>query len=176
MKLKDPKKVPQKLEEEVEFHTNETVIVNDPSAEEVQDPDIFYFSNTSNQDWTTQWNKVRYTFPANKTVRLFIKGESPENVQSIRKMFAYRFAQEQVLKSDTVKNIIQNSKGAGGTYDEKLLQPFIDACLKPLAKAKLSVTETKDNPEAMFKASKAVSDKSNLNYEFKDDAEAVVSN
>lgn len=170
MELKNPRGKKVQLEDEVEFFTKETVVINDPyNTEEVQEPDIFYFTNSSDEDFTTQWNKVEYTFPAMRTVRLYIKGESPEGVQSIRKMFAYRFAQREFFKSSEFKRLDgMRSNGMVTTYNEKLLQPFIDTCLKPLAKEKLKITEVNDNVDGNFKATKAIGENTNLSEAFKD--------
>jgi hypothetical protein len=63
------------------------------------------------------------------------------------------------------------SKMGGGlppTFDEKLLQPWVDQCLSPLPKAQAKVKEL-PKESGRYKASKAISDKDNPNYVFKDD-------
>lgn len=159
MKLKNPKKEPLTEEEIVETNGISGSFVDN-------EPDVFYFTNGSNEDWSTQWNKIIYTFPAQKTVKMSIRDATPLEVQSIRKMFAFRFAQDQFLKSDTYKNLVAVGKAQATTYNEKLLQPWIDECLKPLEKARLGTQEIHDNPDAAFTASKAVDGAADLNQEF----------
>lgn len=171
MKLKNPKvQVPDSLKDEVEIVETNSI----SGATYNDEPDVFYFTNASNEDWSTQWNKIKYTFPKQKTVRMVIMDETPQNIQNIRKMFAYRFAQDQFLKSDKYKELVALGKGVATTYDEKLLQPWIDQCLKPLEKAKVQIEKIEDNPEAVFRGSKAVGQNASLNYEFREDADAVV--
>lgn len=163
MKLKTPK-VPQELQDEVEIIETNGI----SSGSFASEPDIFYFTNNSNEDWTTQWNKIIYTFPKKKTVRMYIQDATPLEVQNIRKMFAYRFAQDQFLKSAEYKHLVALGKGTATSYSDKLFQPWIDECLKPLPKAKLQVQELEENQEANFKATKPVSKSMSLNEQFKD--------
>lgn len=137
MKLKDPKKnvLPQ-LDLEVE---NTNPIVNGIELND-DDDTIFYFSNNSNEDWSTQWNKKIYTFPAQRRTRMAIHGESPENVENIRKMFAVRYAKEQYAKTKEFEKRntpIENKSPI--PYNVTVLQPYIDSCLKPLPKGKIDV-------------------------------------
>lgn len=167
MNLKDPKNVLPQLDLEVE---NTKPIVDGIELED-EDDTVFYFTNASDDDWTTQWNKVEYTFPANRRTRMAIRGESPENVQNIRKMFATRYAIDQFSKTtEFAKRNTPIENKAPIAYNVTVLQPFIDSCLKPLPKAKLISTPVESNEEARFEGTtRPLNDKSNEPYAiFKD--------
>lgn len=171
MNLKDPKKVPAKekvlpkLELEVqptepENNTEESEETTQPEVTtpivdgiELEDEDdtIFYFTNNSDEDWSTRWNKVEYTFPAKRRTRMAIRGESPENVQSIRKMFATRYAVEQYAKtSDFQKRATPIENKNPIAYNATVLQPFIDSCLNPLPKARIISQRVESNEDQKF--------------------------
>ena len=59
--------------------------------------------------------------------------------------------------------------GLPPTFDEKVLQPWIDQCLAPLPKSMAKVKEIPKESEKKFKGSKAIDDNDNLNEVFKDD-------
>lgn len=135
MKLKDPKKL--KIEKPIEEIINDNPIINGHEVFEEDDETVFYFTNNSEEAWSTQWNKVIYTYPAKRRTRMSIHGATPEEVQNIRKMFAERYAQEQYMKT---KDFNDRNKPLEGhypvVYGKNVLQPWIDSCLVPLAKAK----------------------------------------
>ena len=152
MKLKDPKKdkVLPKLELEVE---DTTPIINGLIQEE-EDDTVFYFTNASDEDWSTQWNKVEYTFPAQRRTRMSIRGETPENVQAIRKMFAVRFARDQYAKTqEFAKRNTPLENKMPIPYNMNVLQPYVDACLKPLPKAKLVTADVQSFEDNRFSGS-----------------------
>lgn len=134
MKLKEPKKLKTEKTEEV---LNENPIIEGVEIHEEDDDTVFYFSNNSDEDFVTQWDKVKYTYPANRRTRMSIRGATPEEVQNIRKMFAERYAQQQYMKT---KDFADRNKPLEGhypvVYGKNVLQPWIDACLVPLPKAK----------------------------------------
>lgn len=138
MKLKDPKAPKKEVLPQLELEVEDTAPVVDDSVLQDEDDTVFYFTNVTNEDWSTQWNKVKYTFPAQRRTRMAIRGESPENVQNIRKMFATRFAVDQFSKTKEFekRNTPMENKSPI-PYNLTVLQPFIDSCLKPLPKAKL---------------------------------------
>lgn len=167
MKLKNPKNL-QEMELEVE---NTNPIVDGREFTEEDDDTVFYFTNSSDEDFTTQWNKVEYTFPAKRRTRMAIRGESPENVQSIRKMFAERYAIQEFQKTrEFVKRNTPIEGQRPVAYSLKVLQPFIDSCLKPLPKAKLISREVVSEEDGKFQGdTKPLDDSSNAPYEvFKD--------
>jgi hypothetical protein len=133
---------------------------------------VFRFTNVTDEDFVAFWNNKEYTFPAGKTVPLIIPDESALNVQEIRKMFAYKLASREFYKGKIYKDLVkQGNKSAGGMppiFDEKILEPMIEECLKPLPESRATVREgKKDNTR--YKASKAVKDNENLAEVFKDE-------
>lgn len=144
---KSPKVLPQ-LDLEVEENTKpivDGIELND------EDDTVFYFTNASDEDWSTQWNKIVYTFPAQRRTRMSIRGETPENVQNIRKMFATRFATEMYSKTDAFKKRatpIENKIPV--PYNVTVLQPYIDTCLKPLPIGKIKSEELKEDQTEKF--------------------------
>lgn len=143
---------------------------------------VFRFTNATDEDFITLWNNKEYTYPAGTTVPMIISGESLENIQQIRKYFAKRLAEREYFKSKgftKIKNGTANPNGGGtlipSMYNEEVLQPFIDDCLKPLPVGRAIVS--KIAPENRdIKAAKALGSgtKENpfptidLNEEFKD--------
>lgn len=107
---------------------------------------VFKFTNASDEDFIARWNNKDYIFPAQTTCPMIISGESPENIQNIRKKWALKWAQREFFKSKEGKNIekVASKQFIPATYDEKLLEPFIQQCLSPLP---LSSTIVKDAPK-----------------------------
>ncbi len=172
MKLKDPKKVLPQLDLEVEetFDENTTPIVDGVEIAD-EDDTVFYFTNASDEAWTTQWNKVKYTFPAQRRTRMAIHGATPEEVQSIRKMFATRFANEQYYKTtDFAKRNKPVENRNPIAYGPGVLQPFIDSCLKPLPKAKLISEKVESDEDSKFSGqTRPLKEGVNPNVEFQND-------
>lgn len=107
---------------------------------------VFYFTNTSDEDFIAKWDKIEYTFPANKTSPM-IMNNTPAEIQSIRKKFARELAEREFYK--TPKFGEMNKHTPGGTpalYTDADLAPFIQKCLEPLpiAQAKAKIVKTKD--------------------------------
>lgn len=127
------------------------------------DPDfdgIFRFTNASDEDFTTPWNNVEYTYPAGQTVPMIIKNSSIEEVQQIRKYFAKRLAEREYFRTKGFRDIRNGLKNKDmgrnvipTSYNEKELQPYIDSCLKPLpaGKAKVHKLPTEDLPVKVSK-------------------------
>lgn len=129
---------------------------------------VFRFTNASNDDFETQWNSKKYLFPAKSTVPLIIPGETLEGIQEIRKVFARRYAQREFYKTKQFKDLKKLGGDIPPTYDESVLQSWIDQCLEDLPVGKVMIGEIKKNNEKVFKGSKAVGDNDDLNMEFKD--------
>ncbi len=132
---------------------------------------VFRFTNPTKKVRKYLWNNKEYSFPAESTVPLVIMGEPLENIQEIRKRFAYRMAEERFYEGETVptgENYTAMSKQGNGlppTFDSKILEPWIEECLKPLAIAKAVVTDVpKDDHQ--YKASKAIGQNDNPNFVF----------
>ncbi len=134
---------------------------------------VFNFTNPTDEDFVHLWNNKEYTFPANKTVPLIIPNETLENIQEIRKRFAYDLATREFYKGKAYKAlVIMGNKSAGGVpplFDEKLLEPMIEACLKPMPADRARVREVKKDNERAFKGSKAIGKNDNVNQVFKDE-------
>jgi hypothetical protein len=118
--------------------------------ESVLPPDFdgfFRFSNPSNEDFIGVWAGREYLFPKLSTVPIVIPEHSPIEVQHIRKKFAKDLAEREFYKSKSYKekrdqegksgNRIFNSIHQAATYTLSDLEPYIQACLKPLAVSKL---------------------------------------
>lgn len=144
---------------------------------------VFKFTNPADEDFVTLWNNKEYTFPAGKTVPMIIANSTQEETQQIRKYFAKRLAEREFFKTKDFKNMRNGikDKDAGrhvipSMFNEQLLQPWIDACLKPMATGKASV-RTLPEQDLPLKGSKAFSTKNaeviypttDLNNEFKEE-------
>ncbi len=123
---------------------------------------VFRFTNASDEDFTTLWNNKEYTYPAGKTVPMIIANSTQEEVQQIRKYFAKRLAEREFYKTKGFTKISNGTVNAttGGTavpsmYNEELLQPYIDQCLKPMPVGKAGV-KTLPAQELPIKGSKAL--------------------
>lgn len=136
---------------------------------------VFRFTNPTDRDFSFFWNNKEYLFPAGRTTPMIIQNESLENIQEIRKRAAFQLATrefyENKIKDGTGKTYVALSKMGNGlppVFDEKILEPMIEQCLKPLPAASPEVKEVKKKGRP-FKASKAISDKENPNFIFRDD-------
>lgn len=99
---------------------------------------VFRFTNFTDKDFKAKWASVEYTFPAMKTTPMIIPGQTPEEIQHIRKKFARELAEQEFYK--TPKFVGMNSVQPGGVpalYTDSDLTPFIQRCLEPLPIAQL---------------------------------------
>ena len=134
---------------------------------------VFRFTNATNEDFKVLWNSKEYNYPAGTSCPMIIANESLENIQEIRKKFAYKLAVREFYKGKVYKDMSKMGGGLPPTFDDKILQPWIDQCLVPLPRAQAEVKPAKKK-EVQFKGSKAVDAKGNLNVEFKDDEPDVL--
>lgn len=148
---------------------------------------VYNFSNPTNKDRKYLWNNKEYIFPAESTVPLIISSETLENIQEIRKRFAYRMAEERLYEGEPIKNrdgIVvfeyKKAKEMGGgippTFDDKILEPFIEECLKPLPVKRATITKAKNsigNEDADYKISKAMGETDNPNLLFAEENKTV---
>lgn len=130
---------------------------------------VFRFTNATDEDFKVLWNSKEYVFPAGTSCPMIIQNESLENIQEIRKKFAYKLAVREFYKGKVYQDMSKMGGGLPPTFDEKILQPWIDQCLVPLPRASAKVKDVPKEDERKFKGSKAISDKDNPNYVFKDD-------
>lgn len=136
----------------------------------------FYFTNPGlyknkdgTTDWTALWNNKEYKFKGKTTVALVIAGEPPENVQTIRRKFAFKYAQDVFHQSKRYKELVKSGKERPATYNEDIeFLDYIQACLTPLPKSKIEVQDLPREPEKNYKGSKAIGQGQNLNEAFKD--------
>lgn len=135
---------------------------------------VFRFTNATDEDFIAFWNNKEYTLPAGKTVPLIIPGEPLENIQEIRKKWAYQLATREFYKGKVYKEMSKKGNGLPPTFDEKILEPMIEECLKPLPVSKVKVREGKKDSEKNYKGSKAISEKDNPNFVFKDEKVEVL--
>ena len=130
---------------------------------------VFRFTNPTDEDFTALWNNKEYTFPANKTVPMIISGETLENIQEIRKKFAYKLAVREFYSGKEYTKMSKMGNGLPPTFDEKILEPMIEKCLLALPESRATVKQGKPVfDEKRLKGSKAVSGKDDLNATFKD--------
>ncbi len=109
---------------------------------------VFRFTNYTNEDFTAKWDKVEYTFPANKTSPM-VMNFTPAEIQSIRKKFARELAEREFYKTPKFNELNKHIPGGiPALYTEADLKPFIQKCLEPLplAQAKAKVVPS-DNLE-----------------------------
>lgn len=130
---------------------------------------VFKFTNVTDEDFVAFWNNKEYTFPAKSSCALIIPNEPYENIQEIRKKFAYKLAVREFYKGKEYVKMSKMGKGLPPIFDEKILEPMIELCLKPLPMAKVKVKIGKKEDERAYRGSKAVSGKDNLNEVFKDE-------
>lgn len=135
--------------------------------EEIDFDGVFKFTNATDEDFTVLWNNKEYTFLAGTCSPLIIPEETLENIQEIRKKFAYKLATREFYKGKTYKSMSKMGGGLPPTFDDKILEPEIEKCLKPLPMAKAKVKLGKKDDESKY-TSKAVQDGESLNETFKD--------
>lgn len=122
--------------------------------ESVLPPDFdgtFRFSNPSDEDFVGIWGGKEYLFPAESTVPLIIVEHSPIEIQHIRKKFAKDLAEREFYKSKSYKEKAAQEGKPGNrtfsgihqaaTYTISDLEPYIQACLKPLPVSSLVAKE-----------------------------------
>jgi hypothetical protein len=128
---------------------------------------VFYFTNPTDKERKYLWNNIEYTFPAESTVPLIIPTETLENIQEIRKRFAYRMAEERLFDGEPVldrsgkvvfeyEKAKEMGKGLPPTFDAKILEPMIKECLKPLPIKRAVITPGKEiDDDTKYKATRA---------------------
>lgn len=131
---------------------------------------VFRFTNATNEDFKALWNNKEYVFKAGTCSPMIISGETDEARQEIRKKFAYKLALREFYKSNDYMHMKDQGQGLPPTYDESILNPWIQQCLEKLPESRAEVTEVKTEP-IKLKAFKPVKDKVSLNEQFKDDIE-----
>ena len=129
---------------------------------------VFMFTNPTKKERKYLWNNKEYVFPAESTVPLIIPSETLQNIQEIRKRFAYRMAEERLYEGEITEGgyNYKKAKEMGGgmppTFDDKILEPWIHECLKPLPVKRAVIKQGKKiDDESNYKATKAMSQNDN---------------
>lgn len=129
---------------------------------------VYYFTNPTKTVRKFLWNNKDYSFDSESRSPIIIPSETLENIQEIRKRWAYKLALERLYEGEPVKDREGNTifeykkaketgNGLPPTFDDKILEPFIEECLKPLAIKRATVsTGKKLDDERNYKATKAV--------------------
>lgn len=128
----------------------------------------FKFTNATDEDFVFLWNNKEYVFEKGTCSPIIIADESLENIQEIRKKAAYKLATREFYKGKQYRSMSKMGRGTPPTFDDKVLQPWIDECLKPLPVSKVKVNARKGKNEETKFTSKAVSQNDNVNEVFKD--------
>lgn len=131
---------------------------------------VFYFTNPTDKERKYLWNNKEYVFPPESTVPLIIPSETLENIQEIRKRFAYRMAEERWYEGKEYKKMKEMGNGMPPTFDPKILEPMIQECLKPLPIKRAAIKQGKqiDN-DRNYKATKAMGEKEDPNFLFREE-------
>lgn len=124
---------------------------------------VFYFTNPTKQVRTCLWNNKEYTFEPESRTPLIILNEPLENIQEIRKRFAKKIALERLYEGELTPSgynyvsMKEMGNGMPPTFDERILEPFIEECLKPLPIKKAQVRSApKIDDERNYKSTKAM--------------------
>lgn len=156
------------MQDVIDLEKGEGVQTPAPVVENDYDSEgIFRFSNDSDEDFAVLWNNKEYFFPAHTRSAIIIPEESLLNIQNIRKRFAYKWAEREWFKSDDYKrlNALENFRGG---RDDKVLEPYVQRCLRPLPLTKRVVNDMPEQ-EVHTRATKAVGLDDNLNEAFKEE-------
>lgn len=132
---------------------------------------VFRFTNPTKDDFVFFWNNKEYTYPAETCCPMIISNETLENIQEIRKKAAYKLAVREFYKGKEYRRLSKMGNGLPPTFDDKILEPIIESCLKPLPMSKAQVKEGKKDSDRNYKASKAISDKDNPNFVFREESD-----
>lgn len=112
---------------------------------------VFRFTNFTDDDFVARWNKVAYTFPANKTSPMIIPNETAEGIQSIRKKFAKELAEREFYKTEKFGKMNSPLQGSHpALYTDSDLAPLIKRCLEPLPIVIAKTAMIKEDVEKVF--------------------------
>ncbi len=132
---------------------------------------VFRFTNNSEEEFKVLWNNKEYTFAPKSRSPMIIQGETLENIQAIRKKWAFKWAEKEWFKSSRYQDLMEMGRKAGGifpTRDDKELEPYIQMCLSPLPISRAKIKEGKKEDLNISEHTAAVDDSDNLNEVFKE--------
>lgn len=93
---------------------------------------VFYFSNTSKEEFKALWNNVEYVFAPMSCSPILIPDHNAVQIQEIRKRFAFRWAEQQWFEGKEYKNMVKIGRDKPSARDDAHLEPLIQMCLTPL--------------------------------------------
>ena len=138
------------------------------------------FTNPTKKERKYLWNNKEYIFPPESTVPLIIPTETLENIQEIRKRFAFRMAEERLYEGEVTSNGFdymkakEQGRGMPPTFDQKILEPWIHECLKPLPIKRATIQKGKEiDSEKNYKATKAVGKGADLADVFREENQNI---
>ena len=129
-----------------------------PSSTLPEDFDgYFYFTNDSDDEFIGKWGSKEYHFAPRTTSAIIIPTETPLNIQQIRKKFARDWAEREYGRSQAFQKLKELEHNPDGTprlnsfhtanqYSETDLIEYIQRCLKPLPKSRISITDAENVP------------------------------
>lgn len=129
---------------------------------------VFRFSNNSDEPFTVLWNNKEYTFAPHTRSPMIISGESLENIQAIRKRWAYKWAEKEWYKSEQYLKMKEQGQGKPPIRQDKDLEPLIQMCLDPLPIVKAEVKDGEPEKIKLSEFTAAVGEDDDLNSTFKD--------
>lgn len=132
---------------------------------------VFRFTNATKEDFIALWNNKEYVFTSGTSCPMILPEETLESIQEIRKKFAYKLAVREFYNSKEYIRLSKMGQGLPPTFDDKILQPWIDQCLSPLPISKVKVTQGKKDSDSNYKSSKAIGKGDNPNFVFRDEAD-----
>ena len=117
----------------------------------------FRFTNWTDEDFIGKWGSKEYRFPAGTTSPIVMTGQTPLEIQQIRKKFAKDLAEREFFKGTDYTRLLSQERNPDGTprvgsihgaatYSLDMLTPYIQKCLEPLPLAKATVKEANRVP------------------------------
>lgn len=129
---------------------------------------VFRFSNNSDEPATFLWNGREYIFAPHTRSPMIIPNESLENIQAIRKKWAYKWAEREWYKGEQYNKMKEQGQGKPPIRQDKDLEPLIQMCLEPLPIVRAEIKEAKEEKVNLSEFTAAVGEDDDLNSTFKE--------
>ncbi len=128
---------------------------------------VFRFTNPTDEEFTTMWNSVEYSFPAHASVPLVIPSESSDNIQEIRKKFAKRLGEKYFFSSARHNELNELTKKTGipplvDLEKEPVFIEFVQKCLEPLPIGKMTSKAVPKSHTETTEYTKVIGEKDSL--------------